>query len=407
MTDLLKNMTPRAEKVFALARKEADRLNHISINTEHILLSFLRMDEGIAGLVLKKMGAVPAEIGMEIERQCPPNQGEKFEGNISYAPRVKTVLALAAKYAKILECNYVAMEHLLLGLLAEGDGVAARVLTGTFGITLSGFMEKLEEEMGRKTPSLTPTFTLAEMSRLSEAHRREYEKTHQRLIVAHETNARLMSVISEIDKLCGGDGVPQPNPEAVIRKVEAICFLPDTMTIITEAIRHLTEALHPAAPGNVRFNELARLVKEKVHSQEEIIDDLMSRLDGKEKPAVAYHGTTAADLCGFQRWWMVLNPFPNGRKPTRRHESQGEAYAECQRVADATGQKCHVLEKVHTCLPKKPFWCKHWKWDETVLTGRGYGAWSRDEGEEICGTSDGDYKFCPFCGKPRPPELNP
>ena len=122
------NFTPRAQQVLALARKEADRFHHNFVGTEHLLLGLIRLGQGTAVTVLGKMGINLETARMEVERQVGTGPDQKMIGNIPYTPRVKKVLALAAKEARALNHTYVGTEHILLGLLSEGDGVAARVL---------------------------------------------------------------------------------------------------------------------------------------------------------------------------------------------------------------------------------------------------------------------------------------
>src|SRR6516225_7971523 len=124
----MSNFTPRAQQVLALARKEADRFNHNFLGTEHLLLGLIKLGQGVAVNVIQKMGLDLETVRMEVEKQVGTGPDQKMIGNIPYTPRVKKVLALAAKEAKALNHTYVGTEHILLGLLREGDGVAARVL---------------------------------------------------------------------------------------------------------------------------------------------------------------------------------------------------------------------------------------------------------------------------------------
>jgi len=124
----MSNFTPRAQQVLALARKEADRLNHNFLGTEHLLLGLIKLGQGVAVNVLQKMGLDLETVRLEVEKQVGTGPDQKMAGNIPYTPRVKKVIALAQKEAKNLNHTYVGTEHLLLGLLREGDGVAARVL---------------------------------------------------------------------------------------------------------------------------------------------------------------------------------------------------------------------------------------------------------------------------------------
>jgi len=126
--EAMNNFTPRAQQVLALARKEADRFNHNFVGTEHLLLGLIKLSSGVAVNVLQKMGLDLETVRLEVEKQVGTGGDQKVAGNIPYTPRVKKVLSLAAKEAKALTHSYVGTEHILLGLLREGDGVAARVL---------------------------------------------------------------------------------------------------------------------------------------------------------------------------------------------------------------------------------------------------------------------------------------
>lgn len=124
----MNNFTPRAQQVLALARKEADRFHHNYVGTEHLLLGLIKLGQGVAVSVLQKMGMDLDTVRNAVEKQVGTGPEGKPTGNIPYTPRVKKVLALAGKEAKALNHSYVGTEHILLGLLREGEGVAARVL---------------------------------------------------------------------------------------------------------------------------------------------------------------------------------------------------------------------------------------------------------------------------------------
>jgi ATP-dependent Clp protease ATP-binding subunit ClpA len=122
------NFTPRAQQVVALARKEADRFNHNCVGTEHLLLGLIKLGHGVAVNVLRKMGLDLDTVRQEVEKLAGAGSDQKMMGPIPITPRVKKVLALAQKEARNLNHTYVGTEHLLLGLLREGEGVAARIL---------------------------------------------------------------------------------------------------------------------------------------------------------------------------------------------------------------------------------------------------------------------------------------
>lgn len=148
---MMNNFTPRAQQVLALARKEADRFNHNYVGTEHLLLGLIKLGQGVAVNVLQKLGLDLETVRMEVEKQVGTGPETKMVGNIPYTPRVKKVLALAGKEAKALNHSYVGTEHILLGLLREGEGVAARVLK-----TLDVDIERARNEILKE---LDPNFT--------------------------------------------------------------------------------------------------------------------------------------------------------------------------------------------------------------------------------------------------------
>src|SRR3954452_22975701 len=147
----MNNFTPRAQQVLALARKEADRFHHNYVGTEHILLGLIKLGQGVAVSVLQKMGLDLETVRSAVEKQVGTGQETKAQGSIPYTPRVKKVLALAGKEARTLNHSYVGTEHILLGLLREGEGVAARVLK-----SLDIDIERTRNEILRE---LDPNFT--------------------------------------------------------------------------------------------------------------------------------------------------------------------------------------------------------------------------------------------------------
>jgi ATP-dependent Clp protease ATP-binding subunit ClpC len=154
--DAMNNFTPRAQQVLQLAHKEADRFNHNVIGTEHLLLGLIKLGSGVAVNVLQKMGLDLETVRMEVEKQVGTGPDQKVIGNIPYTPRVKKVLDLARREAKSLNHTYIGTEHILLGLLREGDGVAARILRG-----LDMDIEQARQEILKE---LDPNFTGEESS---------------------------------------------------------------------------------------------------------------------------------------------------------------------------------------------------------------------------------------------------
>ena len=120
------NFTPRAKQVIALAHKEAERLNHNHIGTEHLLLGLIKLGNGVATNVLFGLGLNLETVRLEIESQAGFGS-EKNVGHIPFTPRIKRVLETAKIEADAFGHAYIGTEHLLLGLLNEHEGPAAEL----------------------------------------------------------------------------------------------------------------------------------------------------------------------------------------------------------------------------------------------------------------------------------------
>jgi ATP-dependent Clp protease ATP-binding subunit ClpC len=127
---MFERLNERARRVLVLAQDEARLLDHNYIGTEHILLGLLHEGRGVGARVLESAGISLDAVRQQVEeiigrgRQAPP------EGHISFTPRAKNVLELSLSEAMLLGHTYIGTEHILLGLIREGDGVAAQVLVG-------------------------------------------------------------------------------------------------------------------------------------------------------------------------------------------------------------------------------------------------------------------------------------
>src|SRR5262249_3332706 len=128
-----RHFAPRAREMFALAQDEATRLKHNFIGTKHVLLGLLKLDRGVAANVLRRQGVDLQKVRTAVEEYVGRGPDVKILNPIPFTPRVKTVLVTAHKEARSLSHTYVGTEHVLLGLLHESEGVAARVLKG-FGL---------------------------------------------------------------------------------------------------------------------------------------------------------------------------------------------------------------------------------------------------------------------------------
>jgi len=150
---MFNRFTERARKVIILAKEEARRFNHDYIGTEHILLGLIREGEGVAAAVLQKMGVSLENIRLEIEKLVQPGPTTQIIGDIPFTPRAKKALELAAEEARSLGHNYIGTEHLLLGLIREGEGVASQVLLN-LGMDLSTVRSEVMELLGSALPGL-------------------------------------------------------------------------------------------------------------------------------------------------------------------------------------------------------------------------------------------------------------
>ena len=119
----------RAKRVLALAQDEAIRFNHNYIGTEHLLLGLVREGEGVAARVLDSLGVELSKVRTAVEFIIGRGDSTTSPSEITLSPRTKKVIELAIDEARKLGHGRVGTEHLLLGLLREGDGTAARVLT--------------------------------------------------------------------------------------------------------------------------------------------------------------------------------------------------------------------------------------------------------------------------------------
>src|SRR5881275_2520601 len=132
--DRFDKFTERARKVLSLAQEEAQRFQHNYIGTEHILLGLVREQEGVAARVLSNLGIELPKVRSAVEFII--GRGDRIVmGEIGLTPRAKKVIELAVDEARRLNHHYIGTEHLLLGLVREGEGIAAGVLE-SLGVSL-------------------------------------------------------------------------------------------------------------------------------------------------------------------------------------------------------------------------------------------------------------------------------
>ena len=148
--------TERARKVILLAKEEAKRFNHDYIGTEHVLLGLIKEGEGVAAAVLASLGLDSEGIRAEVEKLVQPGPAKVTDADIPFTPRAKKVIELAMDEARNLGHNYIGTEHLLLGLIREGDGVASQVLLN-MGLDLKVVRDEVLNLLGSSVPGYTLT----------------------------------------------------------------------------------------------------------------------------------------------------------------------------------------------------------------------------------------------------------
>ena len=150
-----KRFTERSQRVVLIAQEEAKRLNHDYVGTEHILLGLIAVGEGVAVQVLSNLGVDLRRVRREVEKIVGTGDSVMLPDEIPFTPRAKNVLDYAEEEAQHMGHSYVGTEHLLLGILREDEGVAARVLEN-LGLRLGVVREEVLDLLGEKKPEAEP-----------------------------------------------------------------------------------------------------------------------------------------------------------------------------------------------------------------------------------------------------------
>jgi ClpA/ClpB-like protein/UvrB/UvrC motif-containing protein len=268
---MFERFTDRARRVVVLAQEEARLLNHGYIGTEHILLGLIREEEGIAARALSALDIDLQAVRDRVSEICGLGEEAQLEGHIPFTPRAKLILELSLREALQLGHDYIGTEHILLGLVREGEGVAAQILL-ELGADLNRVRHRV---IGLLTGSLSAQASRGERPEpvgLS-VHRRVIPSRRERLL-ASSLRARLSEVESRVS--------------AVEQRVG---FGPDVSELDKEIVRVLGEK-HAAADAqdyeqaaDLRDTE-RRLTTEKSDKQREwsaTHPDLMSLAETVER----------------------------------------------------------------------------------------------------------------------------
>ncbi|MGB2879506.1 MAG: ATP-dependent Clp protease ATP-binding subunit [Candidatus Omnitrophota bacterium] len=186
--------TERARKVILLAKEAAKRFNHDYIGTEHLLLGLVKEGEGVAAAVLTSLGLEFESIRQETERLVQPGAGAPIGGDIPFTPRAKKVIELAMDEARNLGHNYIGTEHILLGLIREGEGVASQVLIN-MGLDLKTVRDEVLNLLGSSVPGYG----------ISMGNSKRKKKTKTPALDSFATNLTEMSSQDKLDPVIGRD----------------------------------------------------------------------------------------------------------------------------------------------------------------------------------------------------------
>jgi ATP-dependent Clp protease ATP-binding subunit ClpA len=321
-TGSISNFTPRAQCVLALARKEAERSNHTFIGTEHLLRGLLQLGQGTAFNVLTNRGVNLDALRAEIERQLGPAVlPPKMVGDRPYTPRFRKVLALAAQESMEMNHDYVGTEHLLLGLLREGNGVAARVLK-EFNVELETtreevikqpvhndavFSEILTKEQAKApvdrsellgdlfTPRVRRTFTLAVEE--AESRKEPFVETEHVLIglvrMGQGVAASVLIKIGVNAETVAARFGSSPESKPIDKTTESPCFGPLVKEVLSFAAEEARELEHTYVGTEHILLALlrqphggaARIFKELCVDAEALRKQVMIAFDVKTSPA--------------------------------------------------------------------------------------------------------------------------
>jgi ATP-dependent Clp protease ATP-binding subunit ClpA len=184
---MFERFSDRARRVIVLSQEDARLLNHNYIGTEHILLGLVHEDEGLASRALRSLGVTPAAVRRQVEAIIGQG-GSPPVAHIPFTPRAKKVLELSLREALQLGHNYIGTEHILLGLVREGEGVACQVLV-KLGVSLTTVrarvLQLVADGSGEGAAGPVPTLSPDLVAVLDEARRAAETKGEAEVMPIH------------------------------------------------------------------------------------------------------------------------------------------------------------------------------------------------------------------------------
>jgi hypothetical protein len=172
---MYERFTDRARKVMQLANQEAQRFNHEYIGTEHILLGLVKEGSGTAATALKDLGIDLRKIRLEVEKRVQSGPDAVIMGKLPHTPRAKKVIEYSIEEARKLGHNYVGTEHLLLGLLKEGEGIASQILNN-LGATLEAIENSEAIASDRLSPEIRAKLAMLQMEKEKAIWEQDFQK---------------------------------------------------------------------------------------------------------------------------------------------------------------------------------------------------------------------------------------
>ena len=198
---MFERFTDRARSVVVLAQDEARMLRHNYIGTEHILLGLIRDSDGVAAKVLQALGISLEAVRQQVREIIGQGKHEVQSGNIPFTPRAKKVLELSLREALQLGHSYIGTEHILLGLIHEGEGVAAQVLV-KLGADLSVVrMQVIQEQADNPTTEELPRVAQARAAARAKAGRAEAARAEAARAEAGGSAGKLDEILSRLDSI--------------------------------------------------------------------------------------------------------------------------------------------------------------------------------------------------------------
>ncbi|AMV17522.1 Clp protease N-terminal domain-containing protein [Planctomyces sp. SH-PL14] len=338
---MYERFTDRSRKVMQLANEEAQRFQHEYIGTEHILLGLLKEGSGVAANVLRNLGVDRDRIRIEVETILRSERDRVDKGDLPRPPWAKKVIEYAMEEGRHLNHNYVGTEHLLLGLLREPEGVAARVLMN-LGLKLGDVREEVLNLLGHgiarvearaPKPAELPSEMTARVRRVLEVAQEEAERLNVGFVGTEHLLLGLVRdqacVAVQILRLAGG------TQDLIRAEVERVVGADPTKG---------SPPLKGAVPYSEAFNRVLTLAEQEARDgehlgTEHLLFALLSVPEGQAAPVLGRFGITIGKAREAYRRWLSRGISPSRRLFPRESDTAFE-----DRVADGT----EVLSPAHS-----------------------------------------------------------